>query len=529
MSSSPLEDSSGTFSSSDLICSTLRPQRRPTAAPGAGRSALKGAPQAPMNPTGVTATARASGSKRMSKTFCAAALAAAALVSLATTAAASDEAPGSAMARLREGNATFVANASQALPVTADQRLALTKGQHPFAIVLSCARFARGARGDLPHRSGRPLRRPRGGGGPRQVGARRPGSAAEHLNVRALVVMGHESCGAVKAAESIPSRARPRSGPNLDYLVKNIKPAFARMRSAADAEHLRDAILANVEQVVNDLLAKSEIITHLHATGKLGIAGAYYELESGRVRFSEPVPPAAAGTHAPSSAPHQQSRRGSVMRSLSSSLAWPSRASSSRPGRPPWPRGRTHPRPRRGTPPLQRRQRVLRLLLHRRQRPRPLENRQRRRMRQRRRPTTPQRVGRSRSPKPPAPSRKPRLRAHCRGARRRATGRGQRQERRWTPGLLRPCCSAGAGTPGPSRGRPGRGPDLVAQPDTRGCRAPPKAHAAADADHLAVPPGTVTLTWADEPAGIRKLAWDADMTPRGPGQGIRLVWKPEAP
>lgn len=241
----------------------------------------------------------------MSKTFRAVTLAGAALVIVAASAVAAENTPGNALARLKEGNATFVANASQALPVTADQRQALTKGQHPFAIVLSCADsrvppeviFHTGL-GDLF------VVRVAGEALDKSVLASIE-YAAEHLNVPALVVMGHESCGAVKAAiETKPGAAS--MGPNLDYLVKNIKPAFARMRSAADAEHLRDAILANVEQVVNDLLAKSEIITHLHATGKLEIAGAYYELESGRVRFSEPVPPAAAGTHAPSSAPHQQ-------------------------------------------------------------------------------------------------------------------------------------------------------------------------------------------------------------------------------
>lgn len=227
------------------------------------------------------------------------------LAACATPGAASDETPSSALERLRSGNATFVANASQALPVTAEQRQALTKGQQPFAIVLSCADsrvppeviFHTGL-GELF------VVRVAGEALDKSVLASIE-YAAEHLHVPALVVMGHESCGAVKAAiDTKPGAAS--MGPNLDYLVKNIKPAFARMRTAADAEHLRDAILANVEQVVNDLLARSEIITHLHATGKLQIAGAYYELESGRVRFSEPVRPTSDVSHASPAAQHQQ-------------------------------------------------------------------------------------------------------------------------------------------------------------------------------------------------------------------------------
>ena len=218
---------------------------------------------------------------------------------------AADETPADALARLKSGNATFVTNASQALPVTVEQRQALVKGQHPCAIVLPCADsrvppevIAHPGLGDLF------VVRVAGEALDKSVLASIE-YAAEHLHVPALVVMGHESCGAVKTAIEIKPGA-PSLGPNLDYLVKSIKPAFARMRSEADEAHLREAILANVEQVVNELLSKSEILTHLHGSGKLVLAGAYYELESGRVRFSEPVPPAPATAHAPtSSAVHQ--------------------------------------------------------------------------------------------------------------------------------------------------------------------------------------------------------------------------------
>ena len=234
-------------------------------------------------------------------------LTAAALVAGVSVPHASEPAAPGALERLKAGNAVFVANASQALPVTAEQRLALVKGQQPFAIVLSCADsrvppeviFHTGL-GELF------VVRVAGEALDKSVLASIE-YAAEHLHVGALVVMGHESCGAVKTAiEAKPGAAS--MGPNLDYLIGNITPAFARMRSAADEGHLRDAILANVEQVVNDVLARSKIITSLHTAGTLQIAGAYYELESGRVRFSEPVPAAAAVSHA-APAPEPEHRK----------------------------------------------------------------------------------------------------------------------------------------------------------------------------------------------------------------------------
>ena len=61
------------------------------------------------------------------------------------------------------------------------------------------------------------------------------------------------------------------------------------MATPADQEHIREATLANVEQVVNDILEHSAIVRHLQHEEKLQVVGAYYELSTGRVRFSEPV------------------------------------------------------------------------------------------------------------------------------------------------------------------------------------------------------------------------------------------------
>ena len=54
---------------------------------------------------------------------------------------------------------------------------------------------------------------------------------------------------------------------------------------------MKGLVLDNVEQVVNDTLAKSALVRRLVDGGELQVVGAYYELVSGRVIFSEPVPP----------------------------------------------------------------------------------------------------------------------------------------------------------------------------------------------------------------------------------------------
>jgi carbonic anhydrase len=221
-----------------------------------------------------------------------------ALTSVGVTATA-DQNPADSLERLKAGNARFVANASAALPVDAETRAAQIKGQAPFAMIVSCADsrvppeiiFNAGL-GELF------IVRTAGQVADKAVLASIE-YGAEHLHAPLLVVMGHESCGAVKTAVSTPAGA-PSMGPNLDALVGAIKPAFDRMSTPADMEHLRDAILANVEQVVNDFLSKSAIVKHMVAEGKLQVVGAYYEFATGRVRFSQPLGAyAAPGDHKP--------------------------------------------------------------------------------------------------------------------------------------------------------------------------------------------------------------------------------------
>ena len=196
------------------------------------------------------------------------------------------------VARLKAGNERFAADASVQPDIQSARREALTKGQTPFATVLSCADsrvppeivFNVGL-GDLF------VVRSAGEVVDRSVLASVE-YAAEHLHSPVLVVMGHEFCGAVTAAVT----AKESLGPNLDFLVAAIKPAVARTANEPEKDRLKAAILANVEESVNDALDHSEILRHLVEVGEVTIVGAYYELESGRVTFSEPIA-APAGPH----------------------------------------------------------------------------------------------------------------------------------------------------------------------------------------------------------------------------------------
>jgi carbonic anhydrase len=188
-----------------------------------------------------------------------------------------------ALGRLKVGNQRFVKNASSPVSLSPATRQGLVAVQKPFATVLTCADarvppeyifntglgelFVVRAAGEVMDKS--------------ILATLEYG--AVHLQVPLMVVMGHESCDVVKAAVD----DTPVTGPNLTYMLKAIKAGTTR--SASEKMEIRGAILANVEQVINDALAGSDILKHGVDGGTMQIVGAYYDLASGRVIFSEPI------------------------------------------------------------------------------------------------------------------------------------------------------------------------------------------------------------------------------------------------
>jgi carbonic anhydrase len=118
------------------------------------------------------------------------------------------------------------------------------------------------------------------------------------LNVPLIVVLGHDECGAVRAAIDSQSADAPLLPPHIDRIIQKIVPAVQRVSVATGAirtdedgkkqvvdtqaldaslvgrEHLRDTIA--------ELLERSEMISDAVAAGTLAIVGANYRLLEGR-------------------------------------------------------------------------------------------------------------------------------------------------------------------------------------------------------------------------------------------------------
>jgi carbonic anhydrase len=219
-------------------------------------------------------------------------LAAAALTAPAAAGAASayeEERPATgeeALRRLLEGNGRFVGGKDSAAESrrSPERRAALADGQAPFAAVVACADsrvavellFDQGL-GDLfvVRVAGNVV----ASAGPLVKGSIE--YAVAELGVSLVLVLGHTDCGAVKAAVKHIDSHDQLTG-SVGELVDLIKPAVARAMSRP-GDRLENAIRANVEMGVGRLLRFEPVVATAVKGGKLKVAGATYDLRSGRV------------------------------------------------------------------------------------------------------------------------------------------------------------------------------------------------------------------------------------------------------
>jgi carbonic anhydrase len=178
---------------------------------------------------------------------------------------------------LAAGNQRFVSGKTEPHDFPS-QRRALTKTQHPRIAILSCSDsrvppelvFDTGL-GELFV-----VRSAGEDGDSLSIGSLE--YAVEHLGSTLIVVMGHQSCGAVTAACS----GGKSESVNLDAVVTPIAPSCVKM-DPKKPETLDLAVRDHIHSVAQELLAKSELLKKAFEEGKLTIMEAYYSLDTGEV------------------------------------------------------------------------------------------------------------------------------------------------------------------------------------------------------------------------------------------------------
>ena len=201
-----------------------------------------------------------------------------------------------ALARLREGNARFVADVQN--PDGAASRInrnELTADQQPFAIVLGCSDsrvpveivFDQGF-GDLfvIRVAGNIV-------APSQVGSVE--FAAARFATRLVIVLGHSKCGAVLATLEELQQPVASQSQHLRSIVDRVRPSVETLLTTElrhDPEALvRHAVRANIRVSANQLRYGSGVLEQLIQREGLLVVGAEYSLETGVVDFFDGVPP----------------------------------------------------------------------------------------------------------------------------------------------------------------------------------------------------------------------------------------------
>ncbi|WP_154859453.1 carbonic anhydrase family protein [Cyclobacterium xiamenense] len=191
--------------------------------------------------------------------------------------------PNDALRMLKEGNNRFVTNQhtnKNLLQMVNDTR----DGQWPFAVVLSC----------IDSRTSAELVFDQGLGD--IFSARVAGNvvnedilgsmeyAVKYAGSKLVLVLGHTKCGAVTSA------CKKVNDGNITALLHKIKPAIERAEkeatvSADTQEFVEKVATFNVFEAMEEIRERSQIIREMENEGKIIVAGAVYDVETGVVNF----------------------------------------------------------------------------------------------------------------------------------------------------------------------------------------------------------------------------------------------------
>jgi len=188
--------------------------------------------------------------------------------------------PDDALNNLMAGNARYMQGSPIHPNQSAERQAEVAQGQHPWAAILGCIDsrvppelvFDQGL-GDL-------------------FVARTAGQVIDNVvlgslefaveeGVKLIMVVGHQSCGAVNATIQTLQTNGHAEG-QIATLVEAIKPAVIEAQSQS-GDLLDNAVRANVALEVEYLKSSSQIISQALGQGTIGLVGARYDLGTGAV------------------------------------------------------------------------------------------------------------------------------------------------------------------------------------------------------------------------------------------------------
>ena len=212
--------------------------------------------------------------------------------------------PELAYAKLVEGNKRFVAGLKsvESMSTQFRRKELAENGQRPFAMVLCCADSRAPAEMIFDVGLGELFVCRVAGNivAPSLIASLE--FAATAFGPQVCVIMGHTQCGAVKAGINAAETGQLGPTDHIQDLLREIRPAVSKAKDRQPHAHQdfeTTVARENILQSGKNLLERSRILRELVNEGKLGLAGALYDLHTGSVEWlDQPI-----GEYAASSSP----------------------------------------------------------------------------------------------------------------------------------------------------------------------------------------------------------------------------------
>lgn len=194
--------------------------------------------------------------------------------------------PQGAIELLKEGNQRFVSREMRERDLLA-QVEETSKGQFPFACIVGCidsrvpattvfdqgigSLFVATVAGNIINED--------------ILGSLEFGCAA--AGSKAIIVLGHTSCGAVKGAcDSVELGNLTSLLSKINASVKEtVEPTDPSMRNSSNLPFVNEVAKNNVLRSVENIRVKSNVLRRLEEDGKITIVGAMYDVSTGQVSF----------------------------------------------------------------------------------------------------------------------------------------------------------------------------------------------------------------------------------------------------
>ncbi|MDX2045997.1 MAG: carbonic anhydrase family protein [Chitinophagaceae bacterium] len=196
--------------------------------------------------------------------------------------------PRKAIEILRHGNNRFMNNL-KANRNLLEQVNETSKGQYPFAVILSCIDSRTSAELIFDQGLGDIFSIRIAGNiantdilGSMEFACKLSGS-------KLIVVLGHTNCGAIKGACDQVEMG------NLTELLSKLQPAVYQeketkaQRNSSNSEFVENVAVINVKRTVNNIIERSYIIEQMIENGEIGLVGGMYNIKSGKVEFYDDV------------------------------------------------------------------------------------------------------------------------------------------------------------------------------------------------------------------------------------------------